>query len=146
MPRGSHRQSTGARTFPRTARINESMREVIAEELELLDDDRLVMVTVTGIDIDPDLSRAKVFYSALTTAGGAAEAFDEHRVRLQKAVGRQIRMKRTPLLSFVEDPAIAEGIKIERIIAVMPKPVDQPDLDEGLDADADVAAEPLGSE
>ena len=131
MPRGSHRQGSSARAFPRTARINESMREVIAQELELLDDDRLQMVTITGIEIDPDLSRARVYYSALLGQDNAHEGLMQYRSRFQAAVGRQIRMKRTPLLSFVNDPAISEGIKIEHIIATMPRSPEG--IDYGID-------------
>ena len=137
MPRGSHRQGSGSRSYPRTARINESMREVIAGELELIDDDRLELVTITGIEIDPDLSRARVYYSALLGQTRAAEAFADHRARLQAAVGRQIRMKRTPLLGFTLDPAINEGIRIESLISTMPRSPEGIDymIDDGLDDD-----------
>jgi ribosome-binding factor A len=134
MPRGSHRHSSGhsgSRAYPRTARINESMREVIADELEHIDDDRLELVTVTGIEIDPDLGRARVYYSALSGQQHASEAFQAHRARLQAAVGRQIRMKRTPLLSFMPDPAIDEGLKIEALIHTMPRSPEG--IDYGID-------------
>ena len=39
------------RKFPRTARINESLREVLAETLEGIDDDRLELVTVTAVEV-----------------------------------------------------------------------------------------------
>ena len=120
------------------------MREVIAQELELLDDDRLQMVTITGIEIDPDLSRAKVYYSALLGQVGAHDALMQHRSRFQAAVGRQIRMKRTPLLSFFSDPAIDEGIKIERIISTMPRSPEGIDygIDPGIDLDIDPGIDP----
>ncbi len=130
---GGSRSSRGgvgsARPYQRTVRVNESMREVIAEALEELDDDRLNMVTITGIDVDPDFGHAVVFYSALFSGVDPAEvkeAFDENRVRFQAAVGRQIRLKRTPLLAFRPDPAIAEGVKIEEIIRNLPHD-NQPD-------------------
>ena len=44
-PNGGHR-------YPRSARLNETLREVIAEELVRIDDDRLAFVTVTQIDVD----------------------------------------------------------------------------------------------
>ena len=42
------------RRYPRTARVNELVREVVAEELERIDDERLELVTVTGVDVEPD--------------------------------------------------------------------------------------------
>jgi ribosome-binding factor A len=125
--------SAGAgRGFARTARVNESLREVIAEELEEIGDERLELVTITGIDADADFRQAIVFYSALVAGDrnanakvDIAEAFDQYRVRLQGAIGRQVRLKRTPLLVFRVDPAIEEGAKIESIISTLPPVVEQ---------------------
>ena len=109
----------GSRRYSRLARVNEAVREVIADELELIDDERLELVTVTGTAVDPDLRRAKVFYSALSAPAEDDDvdaALAEHRVRLQAAVGRQLRLKRTPELTFRVDPAIAVGSRVEDIL------------------------------
>ena len=102
------------RRYPRVARVNELLREVLAEELELLDDDRLTLLTVTGVTADPDLRRARVWFSSLTD--DASEALAEHRPRLQAAIGRQVRMKRTPELAFRADPAVSTGQEVESIL------------------------------
>jgi ribosome-binding factor A len=106
----------GRRDYPRTARVNEVIREIVAEELEGMsdDDERLELVTVTGVETDPDLRRAKVFYSARRE--GADAALEDQRVKLQAAIGRQARLKRTPHLAFVEDPGVASGWRIEGIL------------------------------
>jgi len=107
---------TGSHRYPRTARVGEVLREVIAEELERSsgDDARLAMLTVTGVDVDPDLRHATVWLSSL--GEGAAEALAERRVRLQAAIGRQVRLKHTPQLAFAADPAVERGNRIEDII------------------------------
>ncbi len=107
---------SGAPRFPRTARVNQVLQEVLAEEIERLgeDDPRLALLTVTGVDVDPDLRHAKVWVGSLSDE--AAGALTEHRVRLQAAIARQVRLKRTPLLTFAADPAIASGNRIEDII------------------------------
>ncbi len=114
--RGSGGESQGAARYPRAARVNQLLREVIAEELERLadSDDRLRLLTVTAVDTDPDLRRATVALSSLPEAAGNALA--EHRVRLQGSIGRQVRLKRTPRLSFVADPAVAAGQRIENLL------------------------------
>ena len=108
--------SGGGRHYPRTARINELLREVVAEALERLSDsdERLALLTVTGIETEPDLRTATVFLSSLPDE--AVEALDEHRVRLQAAIGRQVRLKRTPQLSFAPDPAVLSGERIEEVL------------------------------
>lgn len=110
------------RRYSRLARVNELVREVVAEELERIDDEALELVTVTGVGVARDLSRATVWYSALATdaeAGVVAAALVRHRVRLQSAVGRQARMKRTPELAFRPDPAISSGRRVEEILRGM---------------------------
>lgn len=102
------------RRYPRIARINELVREVVAEELERIDDERLELVTVTGVHVDPDLRRGVVWFTSLTD--GVDEVLVEHRVRLQTAIGRQVRMKRTPELTFRRDPAIVTGRRVEDIL------------------------------
>jgi ribosome-binding factor A len=129
--------------YPRTARLNESLREVIAEELTRIDDERLDLVTITAIDVDPEMNRAIVFYDSLLGEDGDAgilQALSDHRVRIQGSVGRQVRAKKTPILSFRPDDVIRSAAKIERILSAsdtLPPRPEQPDeseLDEpGLD-------------
>jgi ribosome-binding factor A len=111
-----HGESRALGSYPRVARINELLREVLAEELERFadTDERLRLPTVTGVEVTGDLSSAKVYMSSLDDA--VSEALAEHRAHLQRAIGRQVRMKRTPKLQFVPDPAVAEGAKVEGIL------------------------------
>lgn len=107
--------------YPRTARVNELLREVVADELERHTDEdaRLELVTITGVNTDPDLRRAKVFFSALDDAAPTDDivaAFEARRVEMQALIGRSVRMKRTPHLEFLPDPAISEGLKVERLL------------------------------
>lgn len=105
--------------YPREARLSTSLREVIADELTRIDDERLSLVTVTSIDVDPEMNRAIVYFDSLMGEEGDAEileALGEHRVRLQSSVARQIRSKKTPILSFRADDAIRTAERIERIL------------------------------
>jgi ribosome-binding factor A len=102
--------------YPRTARVNQVLREVVADALERQSDidDRLRLITVTSVDTTPDLRRATVYLSSLSD--DAAEALADQRVNLQRQIGRQVRLKRTPLLEFVADPAVAHGFQVEEIL------------------------------
>jgi ribosome-binding factor A len=102
--------------YPRSARVNEVLREILAEELERLADNdaRLTLLTVTGVIAEPDLRHATVLFASLRPE--SADALGEVRVRLQASVGRQVRLKRTPQLRFAEDPAVASGQRVEEIL------------------------------
>ena len=118
---------TSPRKYPRSARLNESMLEVLAEELERLSDPRLELVTITGVDVTRDLSRAKVFYSTLG-AETAPDVSENRRRRarppglhaaaphLRGVLGRQLRIRQVPALVFEPDPGILAGQRIEEIL------------------------------
>jgi len=123
---GTHRR------YPRTARVNEVVREVLGDELERLNDPRLGLVTITGVEVSPDLRQATVYYSALGRAGGrgggvAVQQAPEQREsthaaltaaapHLRAELGRQVRLKYLPHLEFREDPSIDAGNRIDEIL------------------------------
>lgn len=99
-------------------RVNSTLREVLAEAVERMNDSRLEMVSITGVDTAPDLRRATVYFDvlgsddyepALAALRGAAR-------RLQGAIGAQVRMKYTPMLEFEIDPGISGGEQIDAIL------------------------------
>ena len=103
----------------RMRRVNEAVREVISESVGELKDPRVGFVTVTGVETSPDLRHATVFVSVLgpsrkreQTLAGLAAA---HGV-LQARVARQLRMKRTPQLTFEYDPTVERGVRMSQLI------------------------------
>jgi ribosome-binding factor A len=77
-------------------------------------DERLRLLTVTAVQVSADLRHATVYLSSLPDE--AAEGLAEHRVQLQQAIGREVRMKRTPQLAFAADPGVEAGSKVEEIL------------------------------
>jgi len=109
----------GKPRYPRSARVGETLREIIAEELVRLDDERLEFVTITGIDVDNELNRAHVYFDTLGGPEGDDEVIavlGEHRVALQASIARQIRAKKTPVLDFRPDHAIREAERIDAVL------------------------------
>lgn len=106
----------------RMQRVNELLREVIAEECRNLKDPRLGFLTVTGVSTSPDLRRASVYYTVL--GGGEAEsdtaaALAAAASRVRAAVGGQVRLKYLPKLTFLPCPAAAQAQRIEEIFRGM---------------------------
>jgi ribosome-binding factor A len=109
--------SSGSRhPYPRTARVNQILREIISDELVRLSDidERLGLLTVTGVDTTADLSQAMVFFDSLSEE--VRVALEERRAQIQASVNVQTRLKRTPRLTFMADPAIARGTAVEEIL------------------------------
>ena len=90
--------------------------KVLGDALERLrdDDERLALLTVSGVSTDPDLRHATVFMASLPE--GALAALETRRAELQAVIAREVRLKRTPTLSFVADPAIAAGERVEEAL------------------------------
>ena len=104
---------------PRTVRLGELLREVLAEELDRIDDPRLELVSITSVDVDADLNRAIVYFDSVVGEAGdpeVLEAFGACRVRLQAAVGRQIHARKTPILQFRPDEVIRSAERIDEIL------------------------------
>lgn len=123
MTRRSRGPSSGGRQFPRTARLNKLFREILAEELELIDDPRLELVTVMDVEVDAELSHAMLYYMVHEPEQerDAAEALADHRVRLQGAIGRQARVRRVPELRFAPDRVSESAARIEAILRELPE-------------------------
>ena len=103
----------------RTDRVAEEFREIVAEELPRLKDPRIGFVTVTAVQVSPDLRHAWIFYTVLgderqqrATAAGLRSAT----AHLRQELGRQVRLKALPELEFRIDETIAEDRRIEEII------------------------------
>jgi ribosome-binding factor A len=102
-------------TYPRALRVNQVLRQVLAEELErLADADEVPMVTVTSVEVAPDMRTAVVFLASMPEE--TQLVLEEQRGHLQHLIGTQMTMKRTPRLSFRADPAIAAGSRVEELL------------------------------
>jgi ribosome-binding factor A len=104
---------------PRTARLNELLRQIIADELVEIGDERLEHVSITSVDTDSELNRAVVFFDSRLGEAGDPQvlaALSERRVRLQRAVGDQMRARRTPVLEFKPDEVIRHAERIDTIL------------------------------
>ena len=103
----------------RMRRVNEAIRETLAEALVELKDPRIGFVTVTGVKTSPDLRSAVVYVSVLgserkreRTLAGLASA---HGV-LQAQLAAELRLKRTPLLAFEYDTSVERGVRMSQLI------------------------------
>ncbi|HEY1330429.1 MAG TPA: 30S ribosome-binding factor RbfA [Actinomycetota bacterium] len=103
----------------RPGRVAEEFREVLAEEIPRLKDPRVGFVTVTHVDVSPDLRRATVFYTVMgedrdhrrTRAG-----LESARAHLRAALGHQVRLKFTPELEFQEDEGISHVERVSELL------------------------------
>ena len=115
----------------RTERVAELIRvELGTLILMKLKDPRLGFVTITRVEVSPDLRHARVWYSVLkpqasagqsgqTAEGGqskTAEALESARGFLQHELSAALKLRLTPVLSFELDHSVDHSMQIEAII------------------------------
>ncbi len=103
----------------RMRRVNEAVREVLSEGLLELKDPRIGFVTLTAVETSPDLRQARVFVSVLGSERKRERALAgleaAHGV-LQRRVASELRLKRTPQLTFEYDPTAERGVRMAQLI------------------------------
>ena len=115
----SRRNQRGSRGYARTDRLGSSLREIIGEELRRIDDDYVSFVTVTEVDVDNELTRARVYFSTLNLEESDLDGVYEHMGRIRKAIARQGKMRRVPDLEFLIDPGLRSGTRVGEILQTM---------------------------
>jgi ribosome-binding factor A len=105
----------------RVQRVADQIQREIATLLSTgqVKDPRIGFVTVTAVELTPDLKEGKVFY----VAHGSDEeikqtgrALSDNAGKLRSHIGRVMKIRHAPELRFVHDKSIEEGEKIERLL------------------------------
>ena len=111
--------------MPKTAsfrmrRINEAIKEIIGNALaQDLKDPRIGFVTLTGVETAPDLAHAKVFisvYGKQAEKDATLEGLRAARSYLQRLIGDELKRKRIPVLDFVYDASVDQGMRIQALL------------------------------
>ena len=103
----------------RMRKVNELLREVLSEALIDLKDPRIGFVTVTAVRTSPDLRQATVYVSVLGSERKrqrSLEGLEAAHGVLQARIASEVRLKRTPTLTFEYDPTVEEGVRMSKLI------------------------------
>jgi ribosome-binding factor A len=104
----------------RMRRVNEAVREVLAAAIATdLKDPRIGFVTVTDVDTSPDLRAARVYFSVLGSErerDAALEGLRSSHGVLQGRIAAEMRMKRTPTLTFHYDESVEQGVRLSHLL------------------------------
>src|SRR5205807_1921097 len=102
----------------RMRRVDEGIRQVLGDSVGMLKDPRVGFVTVTDVRTSPDLRHARVYVSVL---GGAEQREDSlaglrsAHGHLQGQVAAELRLKRTPELTFVYDDTTDRAMRLQQL-------------------------------
>ena len=106
--------------YPRKLRVNTQLQAELATLIRgELSDPRVAGVTVTGVDISPDLRNARVTISSLGSDAELQEALRglKHAAgKLRHGLGERLSLRVVPQLHFAVDVAMREGDRISAMI------------------------------
>lgn len=108
------------KSFPRTRRIAEQIQRELAELIRLeLKDPRVGMITLTDVEVSPDYSHAKVFFTAIGTEQQIAETASglQHAAGfLRSQLAQVLKLRVVPQLHFVHDVSVERGARLSKLI------------------------------
>ena len=108
--------SQGSRPDRVAEQIRSELASLLAREVH---DPGIGFVTLTRVQISPDLQSARVFYTALGDGAArrnSARALERAAPFLRRQIGSRLRLKRVPELKFLYDESIAGQDRIEQLL------------------------------
>ena len=108
----------------RTDRVESFLKREISELiLKELGDPRLQFITITDVNVSPDIKLARVYYSVLGSEWEKKEdavLLEKVAVVVRRLLARRLNMRTTPRISFIFDSSIERGARIEKILDTLP--------------------------
>ncbi len=106
--------------YKRSDRVADLLQREVAEMLyRTIKDPRVGGVTVTGVDLSPDLRNARVFYvfrGSAEEGERAAEGLAKAKGFIRRELGKRLQLRYAPDIHFKYDTSFDYGDKIERLL------------------------------
>ncbi len=108
-------------SYPRSLRLARTVMRLVSEwlEEEQIEERQPGLVTVTDVQVTPDLHRATVYYTVLGADGERAAAAARLAASTPQArayVAHHVRLRHAPTLEFVSDDLPARGARIDQLL------------------------------
>lgn len=97
--------------------IKAELSDILLKEVR---DPRIGAVTITGVELTPDLRWAKIFFVRMgedTSSRELQEALEKASGFIKRELGKRLQLRYIPSLTFVYDRSFEYGDKIERLLS-----------------------------
>jgi ribosome-binding factor A len=109
----------------RTLRVNELIQREISAYLHTRHQGEAVRITITAVQVSPDLHDGRVFYSVLggkEAATACRQWLQDKTGEIRRVVGKNIVLKNVPRLEFVPDPSPERGVRVLQVLDEIERP------------------------
>ena len=99
----------------RSVRVNELVMREISQALHTHYRERAIGITITEVDVSPDLRAARIYYSVLGDDAAVTEAerfFSKEHKNLRQYLSQVVVLKYLPKLRFIHDESYARGARV----------------------------------
>ncbi len=103
----------------RLIRLNELILQTVSQAALDLKDPGIGFITITGADLSPDVSLARIYYSVLgdpSTREATAEALERAKPHIRHEVSQLENLRRTPQLMFIYDESVARADRVNQLL------------------------------
>ncbi len=103
----------------RTLRVSELMQREISDYPHTRHQGEAVRITITGVEVSPDLRDGRVFYSVVGDAAqteACEQWLREHTGEIRHVVARRIVLKQVPRFDFIRDTSAERGVRVNRLL------------------------------
>ena len=102
----------------RKSRLGEELKKEISAIIRTMKDPRLGFVSVIKVDVDADMSSAKIYVSHFGSGDFAdtMAALKKGAGYIRSELAKKLKTRTVPQLIFIEDHSIEEGFKITEIL------------------------------
>lgn len=106
---------------PRLGKISEEMRKELSQIIREIKDPRISgsLVSITAVDVTPDLKYAKIFYSSLSGKEDPSDlqkGFVSASGFIRRELAHRLNLRHTPELSFHRDLSMEQGAHISSLL------------------------------
>jgi ribosome-binding factor A len=115
---------SGARPVKRSTRVGELLREILASVLlERVSDPRLQELTITEVEMSPDLKMARIYYAVRqgTKPEELMMALDKAMGFIKQEVAREHILRTMPEFHFLPDESLEKAERLEKLFASLDK-------------------------
>jgi len=107
--------------FSRSDRFSQQLQREVAVILQReIKDPRVVLPTVSDVEVSRDLAYAKVFMTFLQDDADqvkeALKVLNDASGYIRTLLGKRLRARITPEIKFVHDPSLNEGLRMDKLV------------------------------
>ena len=108
------------REYGRNKRVADLVQRELAEIIPREETDTgVILVTISHVDVSPDLSFAKIYITCLDTAKSRTEVVDilnEFAGVFRRQLAKRLKLRIVPRIKFLYDESIERGARMEALI------------------------------